>query len=206
VGGRPNTQQQKNDKHGTTMRRNTGDYGGLDYDEDDVDDFSVIDDDGDDLDDLDLLGDPDSEFDDDDVEISMEVDADGNEIYYAQDAKVPNSHSQGYSAEEVIEGLEQRRREFRELRRRSRGARCEEEEPDEILDDDLPVNGDGVNISMEIDEDGNERWYATDPKVPGSASMGLSAEEAVDGLEDRRQEYREMLKKSRAKSKPKHRE
>jgi len=36
--------------------------------------------------------------------------------------------------------------------------------------------------------------------------MGLSAEEAVDGLEDRRQEYREMLKKSRAKSKPKHRE
>jgi predicted RNase H-like HicB family nuclease len=177
------------------MRRNLGDY-----DEDDLDDFSLLDDDEEEFDELDLLGDPDSELDDDDVEISMEVDADGNEIYYAQDSKVPDSHSQGYSAEEVIEGLEQRRREFREMRRRSMGARFEEDEQEELLDDNLPVNGDGVNISMEIDEDGNERWYATDPKVPGSASMGLSAEEAVDGLENRRQEYREMLKKSRAKS------
>lgn len=188
------------------MRHNLGDYGRLDYDDDDLDEFSILDDDEDDLDDFDLLGDSDSELDDDDVEISMEVDADGNEIYYAQDAKVPDSHSQGYSAEEVIEGLEQRRREYREMRRRSKSGEIEDEEPDEIPGTDLPANGDGVNISLEIDEDGNERWYATDPKVPGSASMGLSAEEAVDGLEDRRQEYREMLKKSRVKSKRKRRE
>jgi predicted RNase H-like HicB family nuclease len=188
------------------MRRNLGEYSGHDYDEDDLDDFSILDEDEDEFDELDLLGDPDSELDDDDVEISMEVDADGNEIYYAQDAKVPDSHSQGYSAEEVIEGLEQRRREFREMRKRSRSAHFDEEESDDLAVDDVHANGDGVNISMEIDEEGNERWYATDPKVPGSASMGLSAEEAVDGLEDRRQEYREMLRKSRAKSKRKHRE
>ncbi len=191
------------DEYGTTMRHNLGDHGRLDYDDDDLDDFSILNEDEDEFDDLDLRADADSELEDDDVEISMEVDADGNEVYYAQDAKVPNSHSQGYSAEEVIEGLEQRRREFREMRRRSKTGEIEEDERDEIPEADLPANGDGVNISMEIDEDGNERWYAADPKVPGSASMGLSAEEAVDGLEDRRQEYREMLKKSRTKSKRK---
>ena len=183
------------------MTQNLGDHERLDFDDDDLNDFSVLDDDEDDLDKLEILGDPNTELEDDDVEISMGVDADGNEIYYAQDAKVPDSHSQGYSAEEVIEGLEERRREFREMRRRSKSGGFEEEEPDEIPAADLPVSGDGVNISLEIDEDGNERWYATDPKLPGSASMGLSAEEAVDGLEDRRSEYREMLKKSRAKSK-----
>ncbi len=194
------------EKHGTTMTQNLGDHERLDYDDDDLNDFSVLDDDEDDLDKLDLLGDPDAKLEDDDVEISMEIDADGNEIYYAQDAKVPDSHSQGYSAEEVIEGLEERRREFREMRRRSKSGGFEEEEPDEIPAADLPVSGDGVNISLEIDEEGNERWYATDPKLPGSASRGLSAEEAVDGLEGRRSEYRDMLKKSRAKSKQKRRE
>jgi predicted RNase H-like HicB family nuclease len=184
------------------MRHNLGDYEKPDYD-DDPDDLSLLQDDEDEFEELELLADPDSGLEEEDVEISMEVDADGNEVYYAQDAKVPDSHSQGYSAEEVIEGLEQRRREFRDMRRRSKEPDFHEEEPDEIPGSDLPVNGDGVNISMEIDEDGNERWYATDPKVPGSASMGLSAEEAVDGLEDRRSEYREMLKKSRAKSKRK---
>ncbi len=201
--GQLNKETKTDEKHGTIMRHNLGDYGRPDYDDDDLDDLSIIDEEEDDLD---LLGESDSGLDDDDVEISMEVDADGNEIYYAQDAKVPDSHSQGYSAEEVIEGLEQRRREFREMRRRSKSGEIEDDEPDEIPGTDLPANGDGVNISLEIDEDGNERWYATDPKVPGSASMGLSAEEAVDGLEDRRQEYREMLKKSRTKSKRKRRE
>lgn len=184
------------------MMRYHSDYD--DPEDDDLDDYSLLDED-DELDDLDLLDETDSSLDDEDIEISMEVDADGNEVYYAQDAKVPDSHSQGYSAEEVIEGLEERRREFREMRKRSREGQVEEEEPEEIPASDLPVNGDGVHISLEIDEDGNERWYATDPKVPGSASMGFSAEEAVDGLENRRQEYREMLKKSRAKTKRKRR-
>jgi predicted RNase H-like HicB family nuclease len=181
------------------MMRNLSDYDEPEYD--DLDDYSLLDDQDEELDDLDEC------VEDDDIEISMEVDADGNEIYYAQDGKVPDSHSQGYSAEEVIEGLEQRRREFREMRRRSKERYDdEEEEADEGLGPDEAEDGDGVHISMEIDEDGNERWFATDPKVPGSASMGLSAEEAVDGLENRRQEYREMLKKSRAKSKRKSRE
>ena len=144
--------------------------------------------------------------DEDDVEISMEIDADGNKVFHAADAKIPDSHSQGYSAEEAIEGIEQRRREYREMRRRSKEGTFNDEEPDEIPTLDHPADGDGVNISLEIDEDGNERWYATDPKVPGSASMGLSAEEAVDGLEDRRSEFREMLKKSRAKSQQEPRE
>ena len=181
------------------MRHNQGDY------DDDLDDHSPLDNDEDDLDELDFMDGPDSSLDEDDVEISLEIDAAGNEIYHAEDAKVPDSHSQGYSAEEAIEGIGQRRREYREMLRRSKEGDYDDE-PDEIPSADHLADGDGVNISLEIDEDGNERWYATDPRVPGSASMGLSAEEAVDGLEDRRSEFREMLKKSRAKSKRKHRE
>lgn len=164
------------------------------------DDFSLIDEE-DELEHLGLLEDPESSLDEDDVEISLGIDADGNEVFIAEDGKVPDNHSQGYSAEEAIEGLEQRRREFREMLRRSKSGEFMDDEPDEIPGTDDPADGDGVNISMEIDEDGNERWYATDPKVPGSASMGLSAEEAVDGLEDRRSEFREMLRKSRERSK-----
>lgn len=76
---------------------------------------------------------------------------------------------------------------------------------------DAPGNGDdddlipapehptdpGVEISMEIDEHGNEVWTASDSRIPGSTSMGHSVEEAVDGVEDRRREYREMLRRSR---------
>ena len=182
------------------MTQNLGDYDKANFD-DYVDDDPLLDDDEDDRDEFGFLNESDSELDEDDVEISLEIDAAGNKIYHANDAKVPDNHSQGYSAEEAIEGLEQRRREYREMRRRSKTGEYDLEEPDGIPNDDHLANGDGVNISMEIDEEGNERWYATDPKVPGSASMGLSAEEAVDGLEDRRSEFREMLKKSRAKSK-----
>jgi len=187
------------------MTHKLGDYDEPEYD-DYVEDDPLLDDDEDDLDELDFLDEADSGVDEDDVEISLEIDAKGNKIYYAEDPKVPNSHSQGYSAEEAIEGIEERRREYREMRRRSKEGDYPEEDQDEILSSEYPADGDGVNISMEIDEEGNERWYATDPKVPGSASMGLSAEEAVDGLEDRRSEFREMLRKSRAKSKRKSRE
>ena len=54
-----------------------------------------------------------------------------------------------------------------------------------------------VEISMEIDASGKEVWHASDSLVPGSSSMGHSVEEAVEGVEDRRREYREMLKRSR---------
>ena len=184
------------------MTQIPGDRDDLDYD-DYLEDSPLLDDDDEDPDELDFLEEPESSLNEDDVEISLEIDAAGNEVYHANDAKVPDSHSQGYSAEEAIEGLEQRRREYREMRRRSKSGDFDLEEPDVLPDEDHLADGDGVNISMEIDEDGNERWFATDPKVPGSASMGLSAEEAVDGLEDRRSEFREMLKKSRAKSKKK---
>jgi len=184
------------------MRHDLGDYDEREYD--DYPDDDLLDDD-DELGELDFMEDADSGLDEDEVDISLEIDADGNEIYYAEDAKVPDSHSQGYSAEEAIEGLEQRRREYREMRRRSKEKIYDGDDQDDILTQDFHAEGDGVNISMEIDEDGNERWFATDPKVPGSASMGLSAEEAVDGLEERRSEFREMLKKSRAKSKGKNR-
>ncbi len=56
-----------------------------------------------------------------------------------------------------------------------------------------------VDISMEIDEDGNEVWSAEDSQVPGSTSKGHSVEEAMEGVDDRRKEYREMLKRSRKK-------
>jgi predicted RNase H-like HicB family nuclease len=185
------------------MTHKIGDYNKPGYD-DDYDDDPLLDDDEDELDELDFLEEPGLSLDEDDVEISLEIDADGTEIYHAADARVPDNHSQGYSAEEAIEGIEQRRREYREMRRRSKEGDYSDEDPDEIPGPDYPADGDGVNISLEIDEDGHERWYATDPRVPGSASMGLSAEEAVDGLEDRRSEFREMLRKSRAKSKRKH--
>jgi hypothetical protein len=58
-----------------------------------------------------------------------------------------------------------------------------------------------VRISMEVDERGNEIWFAKDPRVPGSGSMGHSAEEAVEGLEERRRKFREMLRKSRERKK-----
>ncbi|MFC1639413.1 hypothetical protein ACFL3B_01460 [Gemmatimonadota bacterium] len=187
------------------MRHYLDGYGKPDYD-DDSDDYTPLDGEDDEFEDLDLLEDPDLSLDEDDVEISLEIDANGNQIYHAQDGKVPDSHSQGYSAEEAIEGIEQRRREYREMLRRSKTGDFDDEDTDQLPNNDDYADGDGVNVSMEIDEEGNERWYATDPKVPGSASMGLSAEEAVDGLEDRRSEFREMLKKSRAKSKQKHRD
>ena len=60
-----------------------------------------------------------------------------------------------------------------------------------------------AQVSMEMDEKGNELWYAKDPRVPGSESIGHSAEEAVDGLEDRRKKFRDMLRKSREKKKGK---
>jgi len=181
------------------MSHSLGGYGKPD--DDDLDDYSLRDGEDDELENLDLLEDPDLSLDEDDVEISLEIDAHGNQIYHAEDAKVPDSRSQGYSAEEAIEGIEQRRREYREMLHRSKHGDYDLEEPDDIPEPDHLANGDGVNISMEIDEEGNERWFATDPKVPGSASMGLSAEEAVDGLEDRRAQFREMLKKSRDKPK-----
>ena len=55
----------------------------------------------------------------------------------------------------------------------------------------------GVEVSMEVDEDGNEVWYAEDSQVPGSTSMGHSVEEAVEGVEDRRRLYREIKRRSR---------
>ncbi len=174
----------------STMRR----------DIDDLDDGEfVFDEITDEYEELDLL-DPTDEEDEESVEISMEIDADGNEVYRAEDARIPDSTSRGMSAEEAIEGMEDRRREYRDMLRRSRDDLDEDEE---LLDDDAPADGDGVNLSLEVDENGNEVWYANDPRVPGSTSKGLSAEEAVDGLEDRRSQYREMLKKSRDKAKKK---
>ena len=52
---------------------------------------------------------------------------------------------------------------------------------------------------MEIDEDGNEVGSAEDSKVPGSTSKGHGVEEAMEGVDDRRRQYREMLKRSRKK-------
>jgi predicted RNase H-like HicB family nuclease len=136
--------------------------------------------------------------DEDDVEVSMEVDAQGNEIWYAQDPKVPGSSSMGHSAEEAVEGLEDRRRQYREILSRSRDGDLDEEE--EIPEPEHSGEQD-VRISMEVDEKGNEIWFAKDPRVPGSGSMGHSAEEAVEGLEERRRKFREMLRKSRERKK-----
>ena len=77
------------------------------------------------------------------------------------------------------------------------------DEEDDTVDngDLLPESGHrtdpGVEVSMEVDEDGNEVWYASDSRIPGSTSKGHSVEEAVEGVEDRRREYREMIRKSR---------
>ena len=65
--------------HSTNMMRYNSDYDDPDYD--DVDDYSLLEDDDEDVDDLGLLDEAESSLEDDDIEISMEVDADGNEIY-----------------------------------------------------------------------------------------------------------------------------
>ncbi len=54
-----------------------------------------------------------------------------------------------------------------------------------------------VDISMEVDEAGNEVWFAGDSRIPGSSSMGHSLEQAMEGVEERRRKYREVLRKSR---------
>lgn len=77
----------------------------------------------------------------------------------------------------------------------------EEEDEEEYEEELLPESGHrtdpGVDVSMEVDEDGNEIWYASDSRIPGSTSRGHSVEEAIDGVEDRRREFREMIRKSR---------
>ena len=85
-------------------------------------------------------------------------------------------------------------------------ADIEDEFEDDELDqeDELRLPGTGystgetnVDISMEVDEDGNEVWFAGDSRIPGSSSMGHSIEEAMEGVEERRRQYREVLRKSR---------
>jgi predicted RNase H-like HicB family nuclease len=77
------------------------------------------------------------------------------------------------------------------------------ESDDEEGDDDLDLpaghsTGEtSVEISMEVDESGNEVWFAGDARIPGSSSMGHSLEEAMEGVEERRRQYREVLRKSR---------
>ena len=93
--------------------------------------------------------------------------------------------------------------EFRELGFRSHDDPSDPGEPhqDDTDEDESPpefTTGErGVEISMEIDEQGNEVWYAEDSEVPGSTSRGHSVEEAVEGVEDRRRIYREMRRRSR---------
>ena len=78
-------------------------------------------------------------------------------------------------------------------------------EGDDDFDDDEdtippikhPTGEQGVEVSMEIDEKGNEVWIAQDSRIPGGTSQGHSVEEAVDGVEERRRQYREMLRRSR---------
>lgn len=78
----------------------------------------------------------------------------------------------------------------------------EEDELDQEDELSLPEMGystgeTNVDISMEVDEDGNEVWFAGDSRIPGSSSMGHSLEEAMEGVEERRRQYREVLRKSR---------
>ncbi len=82
-----------------------------------------------------------------------------------------------------------------------------EDESEESLDDVLAsareLTDDSTEISMEVDENGNEVWYAEDPKIPGSSSLGNSLEEAMEGMVDRRREFRELLSRRRkGKGKP----
>ena len=77
---------------------------------------------------------------------------------------------------------------------------------DRIPPSGYPAEEPGVNISLEIDADGNEVWRAEDSRIPGSSSLGSSAEEAIEGVEDRRREYREMLRRSKVRRRPKRRE
>ncbi len=152
--------------------------------------------------DLDDIQGPDHASGEHDVEISREVDKDGNEIWRADDGKVPGGTSQGSSIEEAMEGLDDRRRAYRKMLRKSREGVEEEEE---IPEPEHSSGEHGVEISMEIDESGNEVWYANDAQVPGSTSQGHSVEEAVDGLEARRKAYREMRRRSREEGKRKKR-
>ncbi len=73
----------------------------------------------------------------------------------------------------------------------------DEAEDDEIPTSDHQTGEQEVEVSMEVDEDGNEIWRAEDSLIPGSTSQGSSMEEAMEGVEDRRREFREMLKRSR---------
>ncbi len=76
-----------------------------------------------------------------------------------------------------------------------------EDELDEIPTSEHPTGEQDVDVSMEVDEDGNEIWRAEDSRIPGSTSQGSSMEEAMDGVEDRRREFREMLRRSRERRK-----
>ncbi len=72
-----------------------------------------------------------------------------------------------------------------------------DDESDEIPTLEHPTGEQDVEVSMEVDEDGNEIWRAEDSRIPGSTSQGTSMEEAMDGVEDRRREFREMLRRAR---------
>ena len=72
-----------------------------------------------------------------------------------------------------------------------------EDELDEIPTSEHPTGEQEVDISMEVDEDGNRIWRAEDSRIPGSTSQGSSLEEAMEGVEDRRREFRKMLRRSR---------
>ena len=102
--------------------------------------------------------------------------------------------------------------EFRELGFRSRDDLPDSDVPreEEADEDESPpefsTGERGVEISMEIDEQGNEVWYAEDSEVPGSTSIGHSVEEAVEGVEDRRKVYRELRRRSREERERKKRE
>lgn len=71
------------------------------------------------------------------------------------------------------------------------------EEPEDTIPPSPPSGDRGVDISMEVDEEGNELWVAEDSRIPGSSSIGHSLDEAMDGVEERRKQYREMLRRSR---------
>ena len=72
-----------------------------------------------------------------------------------------------------------------------------EDELDEIPTSEHSTEEKEVDVSMEVDADGNEIWRAEDSRIPGSTSQGSSLEEAMEGVEDRRREFREMLRRSR---------